>query len=495
MNLIFNNVDFSFDAVELFCSLQLHLSRGWSGVVGANGSGKTTLLKLATGHLEPLSGSITAPASTLYCQQRTDDPPALLAELLCAPDHVAARLSGLLELQPDWPERWHSLSHGERKRAQIGVALWQQPDVLAIDEPTNHLDAAARKLLLRALQSYAGIGLLVSHDRDLLDTLCQSCIFVEPPAAILRPGNYSAGREQAALEELSLGRERQQLKVELGRLTRETNRRKAAAARSDSRVSKRGLRAKDHDAKAKIDHARLSGKDATDGRKFKQMQARLGRAQDRLSQTKVRKTYEQGIWVAGSCSRRTNLFRLPAQAISLGPAKTLHIPDLSMRPTERIALSGENGSGKSTLIRHIIGQLADCTYLPQEISLAESRAVLKRVSGLAGAEKGQLMTIVSRLGSRPQRLLESTTPSPGEIRKLLLAIGIMQGPELIVMDEPTNHLDLVSIECLEEALNEAPCGLLFVSHDRRFIGKLAAKEWRIDRTGPRDYLLDVTRRL
>jgi ATPase subunit of ABC transporter with duplicated ATPase domains len=92
---------------------------------------------------------------------------------------------------------------------------------------------------------------------------------------------------------------------------------------------------------------------------------------------------------------------------------------------------------------------------------------------------GQMMTVVSRLGSRPHRLLESVKPSPGEIRKVLLATGIANRPHIIVMDEPTNHLDLPSIECLEQALAGCPCGLLLVSHDQRFLDVLAHKRWHV----------------
>ena len=87
------------------------------------------------------------------------------------------------------------------------------------------------------------------------------------------------------------------------------------------------------------------------------------------------------------------------------------------------------------------------------------------------------MTVVSCLNSRPGRLLESELPSPGEVRKLLLAEGIVGEPHLIVMDEPTNHMDLPSIECLESALQDCPCGLLLVSHDERFLQGLATTRW------------------
>ena len=117
--------------------------------------------------------------------------------------------------------------------------------------------------------------------------------------------------------------------------------------------------------------------------------------------------------------------------------------------------------------------------VPQEIGEEESRAIHADVKRLDRGPLGRVMTLISRLGSRPGRLLASTTPSPGEIRKILLARGVERGPHLIVMDEPTNHLDLPSIECLENALAEAPCALLLVSHDERFLARLTTVRWTL----------------
>ncbi|MBT8374590.1 MAG: ABC transporter ATP-binding protein, partial [Deltaproteobacteria bacterium] len=121
------------------------------------------------------------------------------------------------------------------------------------------------------------------------------------------------------------------------------------------------------------------------------------------------------------------------------------------------------------------------TYVPQEIGINASQDVMAKARNLPNQKLGQMMTVVSCLGSRPHRLLESVTPSPGEIRKVLLATGIANVPHLIVMDEPTNHLDLPSIECLERALFDCPCGLFLVSHDRCFLDTLTHKRWHISK--------------
>lgn len=498
-SILFQNISFTYDRANrpLFTNLCAHLTRGWTGVVGANGVGKSTLLKLATGNLEPQQGDVRIPEFAIYCQQRTDTVPHHLDALIKAMDGTAFEIKGRLGVGEDWCQRWHTLSHGERKRAQIAVALWRRPEVLAVDEPTNHLDTEALAVIFAALSSFQGVGLLVSHDRGLLDDLCQQCLFVDPPEAVLRPGGYTEGMRQAEVDGNSAAKQRSQAKQALSRLKGEAKKRRASASQAHHRRSKRGLASKDHDARAKINLARVSGKDGSAGRLLNQLGGRLAQAQDKLNRIKVKKTYAMGIWMPGSQSRRDTLIHLPAGSLTLGAGRRLHYPDLSMRPTDRIALTGPNGSGKSSLIRHLMGSLnlkaEQVTYLPQEIEVSASQEIMAEARALPRAALGQMMTIVSRLGSRPERLLESALPSPGEIRKVLLATGIARAPQLIIMDEPTNHLDLPSIECLEEALIGCPCGLLLVSHDRRFLSALSHKRWHIseDRKAMGDFILEV----
>ena len=182
------DVTFSYDSAEhpLFADLSAHFPFGFTGVVGANGAGKTTLLRLLIGELAPSRGSIHGTTGAIYCAQRTDYPPQGLHEFLNDWGAHACELRGRLDIDLDYVERWDNLSHGERKRAQIALALWESPPVLALDEPTNHIDLRARSLLIESLQQFQGVGLIVSHDRELLDALCSQILWLQPPEARAR---------------------------------------------------------------------------------------------------------------------------------------------------------------------------------------------------------------------------------------------------------------------------------------------------------------------
>jgi macrolide transport system ATP-binding/permease protein len=279
----------------LFDDLSCVFASGFTGIVGANGVGKTTLLQLATGGLKPEHGRVSGPDAAIYCEQRTDRPPTELADFLHADDAASYALKGRLGVNLDFADRWDTLSHGERKRTQIGCAIWRQPALLAIDEPTNHIDAIARELLIQSLRRYQGIGLIVSHDRELLDTLCGHCLWLAPPDATLYNGGYTQAQEQReGILETSV-RDRSKVKRESTRLQREMHQRREQAARSHKNRSKRGITAKDHDAKDKIDLASVSGKDGQAGRLLKQMEGRHAQAQARLESSVVQKQYDLGI--------------------------------------------------------------------------------------------------------------------------------------------------------------------------------------------------------
>lgn len=493
---LFERVSYRYESMSdlLLRDLSISFPPGWTGIVGANGAGKTTVLKLACGLLHPGNGHIRSPGHTLYCEQRTDHLPALLPLLIGQEDTFACRIKGQLGIEGDWASRWDSLSHGERKRAQIAVAVWQKPDVLALDEPTNHIDSDARKMLILALCEYRGIGLLVSHDRELLDNLCRQCLMLDPSNAIMRPGGYSKTAELRRVEQESRRFARQEAKREAGRLRAEARNRARVAAGSDRRVSKRGLARWDLDSRFRANRAMFTGKDTHAGQLLRQMRVRVRRAEEKLESIRVTKEYRLGVELRGERAQRDFLIRLKAEELPLGAQRRLVLPDLAVCPDDRIGLVGRNGAGKSTLIRHLVTRIElppeRFIYMPQEIDLGASRRILNEVRSLTRRELAPVMTFVSRLGSRPEKLLETDEPSPGELRKLLLALGVARHPWLIIMDEPTNHLDLPSIECLEEALADCFSAVVLVSHDTLLLQRLTQIRWHILPTAPDRYVLD-----
>jgi ATPase subunit of ABC transporter with duplicated ATPase domains len=481
----FHDVSFTYDSSSpaLFRGLEIDFTEGWTGILGANGTGKTTLLLLASGLFKPSIGQIRIPGSVLYCPQKTDEVPALLPELIESPDGRAGELRGRLEIGDEWAARWDTLSHGERKKAQIAVALWSDPLVLLVDEPTNHVDARTRDELCAGLERFRGIGLLVSHDRELLDRLCQRCLIIDPPRVVLRSGGYT---ETIALdqEENARARERyEQARAQERLLKKRTAAKRQETSRTHARLSKRNIDPKDHDTSRRIDLARFSAKDRTSARQTRELQGRLERASAEAASFDLKKTYNLSLWFQSERARRDVLFSLEATRLQLGGDKVLAIPDLVMRPRDRIGLSGPNGCGKSTFVRYLVGALAlpqdRLIYLPQEVSAEDSARITENLGSLPDSELGRAMTVVKLLGSDPDRILASASLSPGEVRKVFLAIGISRVPHLIVMDEPTNHLDVPSIECLTSALAACECGLLLVSHDIRFLERLSETRWEI----------------
>jgi ATPase subunit of ABC transporter with duplicated ATPase domains len=414
----------------------------------------------------------------------------------------AMRIRRILDIQTEWVENYHQLSEGQCKRLQVAVALWRQPDVLALDEPTNHVDADCRDRLIVALADYRGIGLLVSHDREMLDALVTQCLFLGS-SAVLRPGTYSQGRSQQQADLKSLAHQRKSTQSEISRLQNVKAMRTEEAVAADAKRSKRNIAKGDKDAKGRIDLAILTGQDGKAGQRSTQIDARLAAAKQRLEKLHVDKNYSANVWLDTQPARRKLVLEMAEGCFVMGTGQRveeslaastrprsdtelaipqLQIPHLYVSPTDHIAITGQNGAGKTTLIKAILRELdanLRLLYLPQELVIDQRRDQLIALRQLPKDQQGRVLSIVAQLNSDPDRLLSGSLASPGETRKLMLAIGMLGHPQIIIMDEPTNHLDLTSTEALETMLVACPCALLLVSHDQRFLTNTTSINWQL----------------
>jgi ATPase subunit of ABC transporter with duplicated ATPase domains len=332
---------------------------------------------------------------------------------------------------------------------------------------------------------------MVSHDREFLDTLCQHTLFLFPPDVELRRCPYSI----AAME---IERERNYqnfcyllAKKEVKKLKKKVTKQRAKAQRSDTRLSKSNLDAKDHDAKSKKNLARYSGKDGIEGQTHRRLKSRLEKAQTKQDTIRFVKKKPLGISIKEDRQSRNFPIIIKTTEISLGKNKLLRLPELTIQRNEKIGIVGDNGSGKSTFVNYFIESSKIATeqivYIPQEIPVEKSKLIVKEIQNYGDIKLGQMMTMISRLGSDPTHVLETEIPSPGEVRKLMLAEGIIKNPSLIIMDEPTNHMDLPSIQCIETALNECTCALLLVSHDLILLQNIVHYFWHFHNSKNDEY--------
>jgi ATP-binding cassette subfamily F protein 3 len=467
------------------------------GFVGRNGVGKSTLFHAIRGDLPTESGGITMPPRWRIgslAQEAPDGPESLISVVLkadlerdallreaetaedphriaeiqnrlvdidahSAPARAAAILSGLGFSTADQARPCAEFSGGWRMRVALAATLFAAPDLLLLDEPTNYLDLEGTLWLEDHLANYPRTVIVISHDRDLLDTSVNQILHLDRCKLTLYKGTYSSFEEQRATREM----------LDAKHAKRQADERKRLQAFVDR-------------FKAKASKARQAQSRVKMLERMKPVTALVTQDVREISFPAPEKMLSPPIIAVDDVS------------VGYDPKKpVLNRVTLRIDTDDRIALLGSNGNGKSTLVKLLANKLAPFSgritraeklsvgYFAQhqvdELNLDGSPydhirklmpdAPETKVRGRTGA--------IGFSGKAGDTLVRSL--SGGEKARLLLGLATFYGPNMIILDEPTNHLDIDSRAVLAEAINDFPGAVIMVSHDRYLIEACADQLW------------------
>ena len=518
-----NKLERSFSGDVLFDNINLQVDEhDRIALVGPNGAGKSTLLKILVGEETATSGEVTLKRdvtlsylaqnsrfksdNTIYdemlhvfddlraTERHLHSMEGQMAELVgndfdklmadydrlsesfrqqggfTYESDIKAILNGFKFDESMWQTKIAELSGGQNTRLALAKMLLEKPELLVLDEPTNHLDIETISWLENYLVNYQGALIIVSHDRYFLDKVATVTLDLTPHSLDRYVGNYSKfmdlKAEKIAMKEKNY--EKQQKEI----------------AKLEDFVQRNIVRASTT-KRAQARRKQLEKMERLDKPDASKKSANMTFHVDKASGNEVLKV--------------TNA------AIGYDDKILAHPIDLDVRKMDALAIVGPNGIGKSTLFKSIMGQIpfihgssvygsnVQVGYYDQtQSNLTASNTVLEEL--WSAFPRTAEVDIRNRLGaflfSGDDVKKSVAMLSGGERARLLLAKLSMENNNFLILDEPTNHLDIDSKEVLETALIDFDGTLLFVSHDRYFINRVATKVLEISQNGSTLYLGD-----
>lgn len=436
------------------------------GLVGANGEGKSTLLKAIIGDIEIDSGSIILDDSYAYISQLENDfdvcEDSKIRSMLNAPEDFDDNLSG-----------------GEKTKLKIAQALKEDKKIIIADEPTANIDSKSIEVLENMFREYKGAMILVSHDRDFLNKLCNIIIELKDGKLKVYNGNYSDyilqkenERDRENFEYESYVSEKRRLenaildKKNSSNSVRKTPKR---MGNSEARLHKMG----GQQQKKKIDNAAKGIKS-----RIEQLEVKEKPKEDK----EIKIIIKEGIEVIGK-----NI--LEAKDLDLKVEDKLLLDNVSfkVKRDKKVALIGENGAGKTTLIKEIIKAYKEKSndnlrinprvivgYFDQEQKvLDEDLSILDNIKLNSSFNETFIRINLNLFGFNGDDVYKKVgVLSGGEKVKVSLCRIILEDNNFLILDEPTNYLDVISIEALENAVKNTEKTALIVSHDRKFISNV-----------------------
>ena len=518
-----NKIERSFAGEVLFDNISLQVDeRDRIALVGKNGAGKSTLLKILVGEEEPTSGEINKKRdlslSYLAQDSRFESSNTIYDEMLHVFDSLRKTEKSLRQMELDmgettgadleklmqaydrlseefrqaggftyeadirailngfkfdesmWQMKIEELSGGQNTRLALAKMLLEKPNLLVLDEPTNHLDIETIAWLENYLVNYSGALLIVSHDRYFLDKVATITLDLTKHSLDRYVGNYSSFVEQKEQKLLTEAKNYEKQQKEIAALEDFVNRNLVRASTTKRAQSRR----KQLEKMERLDKPEAGTKSA-----------HMTFHSDKASGNVVLTVEEAAVGYDD---------QILSEPINL-----------DIRKMNAVAIVGPNGIGKSTLIKSIVGQIpfikgearfganVEVGYYDQTQSkLTPHNSVLDELWN--DFKLTPEVEIRNRLGaflfSGDDVKKTVGMLSGGERARLLLAKLSMENNNFLILDEPTNHLDIDSKEVLENALIDFDGTLLFVSHDRYFINRVATQVLELSEEGSTLYLGD-----
>ncbi len=497
------NLTFSYEGSfdDIFENVSFSIDTDWKlGFIGRNGKGKTTFLRLLTGGYS-YHGSISASVAFDYFPyavtktQKALPASAFLEELKtgCEEWRVICELAQLGEDADILYHPFETLSFGEQTKILLAVLFSGENDFLLIDEPTNHLDQNARETVKHYLASKKGF-ILVSHERDLLDTCIDHVLVLNRQTIEVQSGNFSVWWEnKQRKDQFVIAKNEKHLK-EIVKL-------KHAARRTSEWADKNEATKIGYDPVK--EHDRGMSTRAYIGAKTKKMQSRVTQMMQRID-----REIEEKEGLLQDLEKTVDLRLTP---LSHHKDRLVNIRDYRLQYTgarhpvftdvtfeihrgDRVALHGENGCGKSTLIKVILERAGlkkfDMMFTEEGVCETASGLVISYVSqdtsGLKGSiadfcknrdlDQSLFCAVLRQLDfERVQFSKNMEDYSEGQKKKVLLAASLLTPSHLYIWDEPLNYIDVFSRMQIEKLLLEYEPTLLFVEHDVRFRETVATK--------------------
>lgn len=432
------------------------------GLVGENGSGKTTLIKALIGKIDIDEGHVYLTDSYSYIAQNEESYGLAsnnkIKSVLNAPDNFEEYLSG-----------------GEKIKLKITNAFKEEKKLIIADEPTSNLDEQSTLVLEDMLKKYSGAMILVSHDRALLDSLCEKIVEIEDSKLKVYYGNYTTyldlkekerNRKQLEFDKYIFEKNRLEYskmrKINLSNNTKKTPKR---MGNSEARLHKMG----NQRSKQNID------------RNAKSIQSRIDKLEIKEKPKNIEpiKIYiKEGLEILGK-----NVLEISNLTLLAGKKILLNNVSFKIKKGKKIALLGQNGCGKTTLIKEIIKDNNSAIsinprtrighFSQNQNNLLDEKSILDNIKISSSFDETFIRINLNLFGFNSNDIYKNiSTLSGGERVKVALCKVILEDNNLLILDEPTNYLDIVSLDSLEKSLKNTNKTMLIVSHDRTFIDKV-----------------------